>query len=244
MPTDPSAFGVPVRSSDEVLGDRPPETPAHPYLQARHLRIDRDRAQALMIRWGGIALVLSLALVVALVVVLLWQSRSSRLIPYVVQVDDGGTILDTELLEDQQGPPDRAILMRELRSFILNARTITSDRAAQRELILETYAYAAGRAVGILNDSYRQNPPFATATRSTVTPRITSVLEVSDDVWQIDWTETERNLQGAVTERTDWRALLTVATRPPDDVEEALANPLGIRVVDLDWTPVATDSDG
>jgi type IV secretion system protein VirB5 len=161
--------------------------------------------------------------------------------PYLVEVDRDGAVAGVEALTEP-AEPTRPMVHHALRLFVLNARSVTSDRAAQRELILRAYAYASGRAVGLLNGYYRAHPPFARAARATVTPRITSFLKLSErDVYQVEWIEEVRNLQGALVDEEPWRAILTVSIEPPDSIGDALVNPLGIRVSDLDWTPLATD---
>jgi type IV secretory pathway TrbF-like protein len=160
--------------------------------------------------------------------------------PYLVHVNDDGAVVAVNPLSEP-ATPDRAMVDHALRLFLINSRTVTTDRTAQRQLILRAYAYAAGRAVGILNDYYRENPPFSRATRATVTPRITSFLRLSDrDVIQVEWVEEVRNLNGALLEEQPWRAIFTVTVDPPQDIAQALINPLGIKVSDLDFQPLAT----
>lgn len=188
------------------------------------------------------ALVLAVGLLSALAALILGRDDLT-VTPYLVHVSDEGAVLAVNPLTEP-ATPDRAMVDHALRLFILNARTVTTDRVAQRQLILRAYAYASGRAVGILNDYYRNNPPFSRATRATVTPRITSFLRLSDrDVVQAEWVEEVRNLNGALLEEQPWRAIFTVTIEPPEDIAEALNNPLGIKVSDLDFQPLATTDD-
>jgi type IV secretion system protein VirB5 len=221
----------------------------HPYLSARAGRIDASVRRQRLLRVLAVgSAALSVALLLA-VVALLRLGGDPELVPYLVHVDRDGAVVDVDALAGgSRGAaavePTEAMVRHALGLFVVNARTVTTDRVAQRRLILRAYDYAAGRAVGVLNDHYRSTPPFSRAARTTVTPTLTSLLYLSErDVYEVLWTEAVRNLNGALVERQTWRALLTVTIDPPVAVEEALANPLGIKVADLDWTRLTpTDS--
>lgn len=229
----------PIRS----FGELRPGDDRHPYLSARSHRIDASlRRQRLLQVLAGAVVGLSLALLLA-VVGLLAAGDDLRVVPYLVRVGDDGSVSGVEPLREPAEPTE-AMVRHALGLFVVNARTVTTDETAQRRLILRAYDYAAGRAVGYLNDHYRSHPPFARADRTTVTPTLTSLLYLSErDVYEVLWVEEVRNLSGGLVERETWRALLTVTVEPPEDVEDALVNPLGIKVADLDWTRLTpTDS--
>lgn len=215
----------------------------HPYLSARAARIDASarRQRLLQVLAVGSA-ALSVALLVALVALVV-AGGDPEIVPYLVHADRDGAVVEVEPLTEAAEPTE-AMVRHALGLFVVNSRTVTTDRVAQRRLILRAYDYAAGRAVGVLNDHYRETPPFSRAARTTVTPTLTSLLYLSErDVYEVHWTEAVRNLNGALVERQTWRALLTVTIDPPEAVEEALANPLGIKMADLDWTRLTpTDS--
>lgn len=228
----------PVRS----YRDLPTPRRQHPYLSPRATRIDASiRRQRLLQVLAVTTLVLGAALLVALLA-LAAARKDHTVTPYLVRVDGDGAVTGVKPLTEK-ARPDRAMIQNALRLFLLNARTVTSDEVAQRNLILRAYGYATGRAVGILNDYYRSHPPFARSGRTTVTPRITSFLRLSErNVFQVEWSEEVRNANGALLEETPWRAILTVAVEPPGSIADALVNPLGIRVTDLDWTPLAAEN--
>jgi type IV secretion system protein VirB5 len=226
----------PIRS----YGDLRPGDDRHPYLAPRELRVHASmRRQRLLQVLALVSLLLAGGLVAA-VAGLLAARDDHSVTPYLVRVRDDGEVVGVDPL-NRPAEPTRPMIHHALRLFVLNSRTVTSDRVAQRQLILRAYAYASGRGTAVLNDYYRATPPFSRATRATVTPRITSFLRLSDrDVYQVEWVEEVRNLHGALVEEQPWRALLTVTVEPPDAIAEALVNPLGIRVSDLDFQPLAT----
>lgn len=227
-----------IQPFEPASGDASP----HPYLHPRTLRVDASLRRQRLLQILAIATVLLAATVLALGYALFDARDDHTVIPYLVHVEDDGAVAGVQPVTTP-AEPTRPMVHHALRLFILNARTVTTDRVAQRQLILRAYAYASNRAVGVLNDFYRTTPPFSRASRTTVTPRITSFLRLSDrDIYQVEWTEEVRNLNGAVVDEEAWRALLTITVEPPDSIDEALDNPLGILVEDLDWTPLS-DSD-
>ena len=50
------------------------------------------------------------------------------------------------------------------------------------------------------------------------------------------WREEARNLDGLAIRQTNWEAILTIALVLPSDVDVVLENPIGLYVVDLNWT--------
>ncbi len=223
---------VPTRSVDQVHPD--PDT--NPYLAARSWRVNASmRRQRLLQVLAVLSLVLALALVACVALLVVSRDRQD-ITPYLVRVNDDGAVLGVDPLTEP-ATPNRAMVQHALRLFVLNSRTVTTDRAAQRRRILRAYAYATGRATAVLNSFYRDTPPFARAERASVTPVLESFLRLSDrDVYQVEWSEEVRNLNGAIVETQHSRALLTVTVQPPQSINDALVNPLGIKVSDLDWT--------
>lgn len=89
-----------------------------------------------------------------------------------------------------------------------------------------------------LNGSEEQNP-FNRARQETVVTEIRSILQQSDETWQVEWLETIYDRKGKQKEApANMRALITVYQAPlgQKTSEETLRdNPLGIFVRDFDW---------
>lgn len=242
-PSPSSVVTVPAASSRDLRGSGAPD---HPYLGARRLRAHAYLDLAKSLTNYRLLAALLLAANLALTAGLLAQSRRTRITPYVVHLDQHGQAVAFRPA-DQLADPGRALRVHELSRWLRNVRTVTLDRAVQRHMVLTGYAYTGGRAVTLLNTWYRAEPPFARAERGTVTVQVTSVLALpgSDDAWQVQWTETQRDLHGGLAAEERWQALVTLDLEPPARVEEVLTNPLGLRVVDFDWTRLpASASEG
>ena len=244
---------MPDRPAPSPLATMPPaasgdrqgkDAPSHPYLGVRRLRAHAYLDLAKSLANYRILAALLLAANLALTAGLLAQSRRTRITPYVVHLDRHGEAVAFRPA-DRLADPGRALRVHELSRWVRNVRTVTLDPAVQRHLVLTGYAYTGGRAVNLLNAWYRAEPPFARAERLTVGVDVTSVLALPGAAgWQVQWTETHRDRHGGTVATERWQALLTLDLDPPERVEEVLTNPLGLRVVDFDWTRLPDPTEG
>lgn len=247
MPVEPSSVQtLPVRSSGEVLAAGSVDGKAeHPYLLARNLRanayLDLARTLTNYRLLAAALLVVNLALSAGL----LWLSSRTRIVPYVVEIDRAGFAVSVGPA-DELPRPDRALVIHEIARWLRNVRGVSRDPDVQRRLILDAYAYTGGRGVALLNDWFRAQAPFARAAKETVSVEVLSVLALSteDRSWQVQWRETARSTSGRDEGSTTWQGVLTTEVEPPERIEEVVTNPLGIRVVDFDWTRLPDTDPG
>lgn len=234
------------RRNNKAGGDpAPANTPAkkqaaeNPYLAAQ--RADNDKHMDLAkakYNWQVMAMT-SLGILVFSVVGNIWQGVQSKYVPYLVEVDKlGGTVVVGPA--DQRNPADvKRILYHELGRFIENARTVISDRDAQKTLIDRVYAYLPNQSAArvMLTDYYRTRDPFKLAETTTVGTEINNVLELSKNTYQVEWTEQTRSLRGEKTGLAiHWKAVLTVEIHPPTKEDQIRANPVGIYVMQINWS--------
>lgn len=216
-----------------------PTTPAgaatagSPYLSARREWNERYGdyiARTRNWRWAAFA-ALAVSLVLAIGVV--WEAAQSKVVPYVVEVDKLGDAVPVTRA-DRAAPADVRVVKAELASWIVDARSISSDPLAQKGALSRVYALTAATATTFLNDYYRQHSPFGQA--RTVAVSVNAVLPISSQTYQIQWTEDARDLQGRDIGTTQWLASVTVAFDPPSDERGILSNPLGLYVTGISWT--------
>src|SRR5713101_4012980 len=165
-------------------------------------------------------------------------AASSRVVPYVVQVDRLGQVVTVGAAEDLTRP-DQRLIASELARFIRAIRTVlpAAAAAAEADMLRRGYAFAAPEAAAFLND-YFANPlhdPRVLGLRLTRQVDITGVLRVPDsDVWRLQWTETQRSTQpGGLTRTVAWEGYVTVRLVPPRTAETLQDNPLGVSVASL-----------
>lgn len=208
-----------------------PETPYQRAGQLWDERIGSARVQARnwrLMAFGGLFLTCGLS------GALVWQSLQSRVVPYVVEVDQLGEARAVTPAEAEYRPTDPQIAWH-LGRFIGNVRSRSLDPVLMRENWLAAYDFATDRGALFLNQYARAANPFAEVGRKTVSVQVTSVVRASDTSFQVKWTENEYE-RGSLTGTSRWTAMITVVIRPPRNAETLRKNPLGLYVEAIDWS--------
>jgi type IV secretion system protein VirB5 len=212
---------------------RTPE-PETPYQRAGQLwdeRIGSARVQARnwrLMAFGGLFLTTGLS------AALVWQSMQSRVVPYVVEVDQLGEARAVTPAESDYRPTDPQIAWH-LGRFISNIRSRSLDAVLMRENWLSAYDFASERGALFLGEYARAASPFAEVGRRTASVQITSVVRASDTSFQVKWTESEYE-RGSLAGTSRWTAMVTVIVRPPRSADTLRRNPLGLYVDAIDWS--------
>jgi type IV secretion system protein VirB5 len=208
-----------------------PETPYQRAGQLWDERIGASRVQAKNWRLMSFG---SLGLAVVLAGALAWQSTQSRVTPYVVQVDKFGAVQAVGPAIQNYVPTDAEIAWY-LARFISDVRSLSLDPVVVRKNWLEAYDYATDHGAVFLNQYAQANDPFKAVGERTVSVQVTSVVRVSDNSFQVKWTEqTFDHDTLAKTER--WTAILSIVTKQPATAEILKKNPLGLYVNGVNWS--------
>ncbi|MBB5986521.1 conjugal transfer protein TrbF [Sphingobium lignivorans] len=208
-----------------------PETPFQRAGQLWDERIGSARVQARnwrLMAFGG------LGLAAALSGGLLWQSMQSRVVPYVVEVDQLGEPRAVSPADATYRPTDPQIAWF-LSRFIADVRGRSLDPVLMRQNWLSAYDFVTTRGSVFLGDYARSANPFAGLGDRTVSVQVTSVVRASDTSFQVKWTETAWD-RGALAGTSRWTAILSVTVRPPKTADTLRKNPLGLYVDAIDWS--------
>jgi type IV secretion system protein TrbF len=180
---------------------------------------------------------------------IVWRSTRSRYVPYVVEVDKLGHALTVPRALSPRSVPALidCIERYEIATFIRNARSVSSDVQVEQQALDSLLAHARGAASRFLGEYYRADDfarnPFKLSAKQTVSVQIDSILKLSEQSYQVHWSETRRDLNGAVMGMaTHWEAVLQVESVPPDSDDAIVLNPLGLYVTQITWTQ--TDQPG
>ena len=208
--------------------------PQNPYEAARSEWNERNRSLLVAKRnWQLLAFVQT-AVLALLGWGILWQASQSRVVPYVVRVDEVGQTLVL-------GPAEAAsiasseILAWQLQQYVRDLRSVTPDRVAQKRVLEEAYLRTGGAATQFLNEHFQAHNPFETMTRGTVSVAVRSVLRVADRSWKLEWKEVHRGLDGRLVREEQWTGQFAVAVEPPSTPEALAKNPLGFTVTHISW---------
>lgn len=186
----------------------------------------------------------SLLVTLAAVGGLISIGSQSKFIPLVFQQDASGNTLSVTRA-DNVSPPDIDDYRTVAAHFIENIRMVTADVALQKKAVFQVYSYlnqndaALNKVQEFYNDKQHSNP-FERAAHEIVNIDIRSVLQESENTWQVDWIETKRNRDGTVKENPSvMKAMVTMyQDNTLNDIssESILKNPHLIYVRDFNWS--------
>lgn len=191
--------------------------------------------------WQLVAMFLSAATVV-LAGSFAKLALSTRLVPYVVEVDRGGNARWGGPIEAVKLPEERLVIA-ELRRFLWNLRVVVNDSVAQAELIARAYAFADTPLRTKLDQHFAtpENDPRQIATRASRTIAALTILPLpgTKDTFELEWREVEldRTRVQSLRERS-FKGLLTVSPARIESPEALIENPLGLLITDFHWTEV------
>jgi type IV secretion system protein TrbF len=228
------------RNSEKSKDHVAPSVASHnPYLTAR--REWDERYGDLITRarnWRLIALICAFAALVGTGGTL-WLSTQSRVIPYVVLIDNLGRPLVSGLA-DRAGAVDDRLRRATIFTWVENLRLVTTDGVAQRKAIDRVYGQIASGSAAqtFISEFYRNDPPFKRAQTETVSVEVKSVLPTSDRTYEVEWAETTRDLYGAVKANQHWKGSFSIVLNPPRDEAQVRVNPLGIYITEVSWSRV------
>lgn len=170
---------------------------------------------------------------------LLAQMHRSRVVPFVVAVDSMGRTVSSGVAE-QASSADPRVIRADLIEWVEKARSITSDPYAERRYVTQVYDLVAvgSSAQNFLNEFYRTDSPFMRGQTQTVSVDVKSFAPISPTSYELDWTETTRDLNGVTAAKQEWKGVLTIALAPPKDEDTARRNPLGVYVTQINWSKV------
>jgi type IV secretion system protein VirB5 len=167
---------------------------------------------------------------------LVYIGAQSRLVPYIVEVNQLGDALAAQRA-DVASTPDTRLIRAQLARWVSDTRTVYLDASAERTIIGEAYGMVdrSSPAYPDLNAYFRANDPFERAQTQTVNVHVTSVLPISQNTWRVEWDEEATSRDGSSQQVAHWQATVTIALHPPTDSETVLINPTGLYVQNFSW---------
>jgi type IV secretion system protein VirB5 len=206
------------------------------YIAARAEWNERYGSYIQQARFWRLAFFMSAAVSVMSVGGVVLIGSQSRLVPYIVEVNQLGDALAAERA-DVASTPDTRLIRAQLARWISDTRTVYLDASAEQAIITEAYGMVdrQSAAYGDLNTYFRAADPFKRAQTQTVDVHITSVLPISQYTWRVEWNEETDSRDGSTQQTSPWQATVTIALHPPTDSETVLINPTGLYVQNFSW---------
>lgn len=211
----------------------------NPYLAGRKEWDERYGDLISRAKHWRVAAFLSTGVALAAVGGLIAVSLRSRVVPFIVAVDNLDRVVASGAAEQTSVADDR-LKRAALNSWISDLRTVTSDFVAQRRMIDRVYAMVGAGTPGQvqISDYYRVDPPNQRAQTQTVEVEIHSIFSTTDTTYIVEWTERTRALAGQVLKEERWKGAFALAINPPKDEQLIRVNPLGLYVTNVSWSKV------
>lgn len=213
---------------------RPPD---NPYLAARQEWNERYGSYVkAAAKWQMVAIT---ALIMAVIgfSYALYQSTLVKLVPYIVEVDKLGNSASAGFPE-QIDYADPRVVRATLGSFVTSFRSVSPDAVVQKQYIDRTYALlrTSDPSTDKVNAWFRANSPFEKAKNATIAIEVNNIVALSNQSYQLDWTELERDRKGKETGVRRFRGIATVTLSTPQDERVIRLNPIGLYLSDFEWT--------
>ncbi|WP_199555300.1 conjugal transfer protein TrbF [Sandaracinobacteroides hominis] len=208
--------------------------PVTPYARAGQVWDDRIGSARVQARNWRLMAFCSLGLAIGMAGAFVWQSRESRVVPYVIEVDRLGEPRALSEAEKAHRPTDPQIAWH-LAAFIGNVRSVSMDPVLMRRDWLSAYDFVTPKGALFIGEYARASDPFARVGEESVSVQVTSVVRASDRSFQVKWTESVY-ARGSLADTSQWTAILAIETRVPETADTLRKNPLGIYVDAIAWS--------
>jgi type IV secretion system protein TrbF len=211
--------------------------PDNPYLAARQEWNERYGSYVKAAAMWQIIAILALLIAVIGFSYALYQSTQVKLVPYIVEVDKLGTSASAGFPQ-QIEYADPRVVRATLGSFVTSFRSVSPDGVVQKQYVDRTYALlrTSDPSTQKVNAWFRANSPFERARTATVAIEVNNIVALSNQSYQLDWTEFERDRKGKETSVRRFRGIASVTLSAPQDEGIIRLNPIGLYLRDFEWT--------
>jgi type IV secretion system protein VirB5 len=210
------------------------EAPVTPYQKAAQTWDDRIGSARVQAKNWRIIAILSLLFAIAMSAAFVWRSSQSIITPYVVELEQNGSVRAVAPSVAKYKPTD-AQIGYQLAEFIKKVRSVSIDPVVLRQNWTTAYHFATDQAALTLNEYARDNDPFQDVGHRSVSVQIASVVRSSDDSFDLRWRETAFR-DGVKLSTNTYTANLSIILKTPTDEQTLHQNPLGIYVHGINWS--------
>ena len=189
------------------------------------------------VQWRRISAVLILCCAACVFAVIFMAGRVT-VVPYIVQVDAHGYEIAVEPVAPSR--VDARLIIAHIGRYVWSLKTVFNDPEAQLHLMNFVYSTTPLNtpAERKYQDHFNANNPVVIGETETIHVTVNSVLSMSAETWQAEWTEERFSLMGDKTGTKHYRGIFSTAIVTPSDMREVLANPLGIFITDFNFSEI------
>jgi type IV secretion system protein VirB5 len=221
----------------EPMGRPNEQRPASPYAAARAQWDDRLGALVTNARHWRLGFFALLFACLSLTGGVIYAMTRSLVEPVVITVDKTTGVTNViGKASTQHYVPQQAEIAYFLGHLIRLLRTVPLDPVVVRSQWNEAYRFLRQSASAKLN-AWARGPDsrLSKVGQETVTVELQSVLPISADTYELRWSQSSFQHEGALLETTTWTATVSLEFEPPATEEDIAVNPLGIYVKDFEW---------
>lgn len=215
---------------------KPEGIPLTPYQKAKEIwdnRIGNARMQAY--NWR-LAFFSTLGVCLVLVIGIIFQSAKSSVTPYVVEVGRDGEVLAVSKAVQAKGVPTDPQVKYFLSKWINDIRAMPLDPVVKKQAWMSAYSMMRQRAATKMNELIKKDDPMSKLGEQTVSVTPTAIVKMSENTFQVRWTEEIFGKDGAVKESYRMTGLISVEFLQPTTEQELMKNPLGLYVTDFSYS--------
>ena len=215
---------------------KPAGLPEAAYQRAKEVwdnRIGNARLQAY--NWR-LAFFGALALCFVLVGGLIYQSTKSAVAPYIVEVGPGGELLAVSKAVQAKGLPNDPQVKYFLIKWIKDMRDMPLDVVVKKQAWISAYGYMRQKAALKMNEIIKAENPMSRIGQETISITPAAIVKMSENTYQIRWTEDVFSKEGAKKESYRMTGLISVDFSAPKTEKEIMSNPLGLYIKDFSWS--------
>jgi type IV secretion system protein VirB5 len=175
---------------------------------------------------------------VACVFAAIYTAGKITVVPYVVQVDEHGYEIAVEPVSASK--VDARLMIAHIGRYVWSMKTVFADPEAQLHLMNFVYSTTPVNTAAEkkYQEFYQASNPILIGEAETVQVTVNSVLTMSADSWQAEWTEERFTIGGDKISTKHYRGIFSTVVVTPGAMREILLNPLGIFITDFNYSEV------
>jgi Type IV secretory pathway, TrbF components len=190
--------------------------------------------------WRNLAL-LSVSVNLVLSGGFIWETRQSRIVPYVVEVDKLGQSVPIRPATRVMGI-NSTIKIYTVSHFLTSIRSMSIDSVAERTKLEKAYTHLARgtQAYKVVSDFLQARETDKSFKDVAITVHIKDAIPQDKDTIIVHWSEKYWLPDGRSMLGGTYEAYVTTVVKPPSkaDTPEFQENPLGIYITRISWSEV------
>lgn len=215
----------------------------NPFLAARRTWNDYISSQVAQRKMWQVVALIALMGCLLCIMGIIYIGSLSKVQPYIIEVDSfNRSKFEGFLPQYANNSIDERVITVLLSDFIYDSRSVSSDPDVQMRNINRLFSKltntdtAYSKLVETLNSESKYNP-FTRARTETVDIKINSILKISQNSYQIEWSEVlrDRKNAGQITNTLYFKSIVNIKFVNTKDFNFAQLqrNPLGLYVTDF-----------